>query len=401
MREKNSYLTVSKLNSSIKNVLEGDFSNLMVKGEISNYHLHTSSGHMYFTLKDFSSEIRCVMFRGNSSNLKFKPGDGIKVLLNGSVSIFEQRGQIQLKILKMSPEGDGDLFLAYELLKKNLHKEGLFDDIYKSKIPKYPKTVGIVTSSASAAFQDIINVIKRRAPHLKVIVRSVTVQGDTGSKNIISGIKDFNVYDNVDIIILARGGGSIEDLWCFNEESVARAIYKSKIPIITGIGHETDFTIADLVSDLRAPTPSAAAELASIDRDSIISLFQRIKHQLQSSVLKKIEGNLIRLDYLENRANYQQPGKKIQIQLDKILEIKKKLIIFTKNSMSDKKQEIASIYKQLINLNPENVLERGYSIVLKKDGKTVLRKPKDVALDEIFKVKMSNGSMIAKKAGEL
>jgi len=401
MREKNSYLTVSKLNSSIKNVLEGDFSNLMVKGEISNYHLHTSSGHMYFTLKDFSSEIRCVMFRGNSSNLKFKPGDGIKVLLNGSVSIFEQRGQIQLKILKMSPEGDGDLFLAYELLKKNLYKEGLFDDVYKSKIPKYPKTVGIVTSSVSAAFQDIINVIKRRAPHLKVIVRSVTVQGDTGSKNIISGIQDFNVYDNVDIIILARGGGSIEDLWCFNEESVARAIYKSKIPIITGIGHETDFTIADLVSDLRAPTPSAAAELASIDRDSIISLFQRIKHQLQSSVLKKIEGNLIRLDYLENRANYQQPGKKIQIQLDKILEIKKKLIIFTKNSMNDKKQEISSIYKQLINLNPENVLERGYSIVLKKDGKTVLRKPKDVALDEIFKVKMSNGSMIAKKAGEL
>jgi len=401
MREKNSYLTVSKLNSSIKNVLEGDFSNLMVKGEISNYHLHTSSGHMYFTLKDFSSEIRCVMFRGNSSNLKFKPGDGIKVLLNGSVSIFEQRGQIQLKILKMSPEGDGDLFLAYELLKKNLYKEGLFDDVYKSKIPKYPKTVGIVTSSVSAAFQDIINVIKRRAPHLKVIVRSVTVQGDTGSKNIISGIQDFNVYDNVDIIILARGGGSIEDLWCFNEESVARAIYKSKIPIITGIGHETDFTIADLVSDLRAPTPSAAAELASNDRDSIISLFQRIKHQLQSSVLKKIEGNLIRLDYLENRANYQQPGKKIQIQLDKILEIKKKLIIFTKNSMNDKKQEISSIYKQLINLNPENVLERGYSIVLKKDGKTVLRKPKDVALDEIFKVKMSNGSMIAKKAGEL
>ena len=397
MQEKNSYLTVSKLNSKIKKVVEGDFGNLMIKGEISNFHLHPSSGHMYFTLKDSKSEIRCVMFRGNCLNLKFKPGNGIKVHLNGSLTIYQQRGQIQLRIMDMNPEGDGDLFLAYELLKKNLYREGLFDESKKSKIPKYPRIIGIVTSSTSAAFQDILNVINRRAPYLKIIIRSVTVQGDTGSKNIVSGIEDFNIYRNVDVILLARGGGSLEDLWCFNEESVARAIYKSKIPIISGVGHETDFTIADFVSDLRAPTPSAAAELVSADKKSILTFFHQIEHQLKSSVIKRIEGYLIRLDYIENRANFQQPGKKIQIQIDKVLEIQKKLIIYTKNKLMKKEQEISHISKQLLNLSPENVLERGYSIVFQKDGRTILRKSKDVALNETFKVKMADGSMFAKK----
>lgn len=400
MQEKTSFLTVSSLNSKIKNVLEGDFQNIMVRGEISNFHLHPSSGHMYFTLKDAKSEIKCVMFKGNNLNLKFKPGNGMKVHLSGSLTIYEQRGQIQLRIIDMSLEGDGDLFLAYELLKKNLFKEGLFEVSNKKIIPKYPRIIGIVTSITSAAFQDILNIIQRRAPHLEIIVRSVIVQGDHGSKNIISGIKDFNKYGIVDTIILARGGGSLEDLWCFNEESVARAIYKSKIPIISGVGHETDFTIADFVSDLRAPTPSAAAELVSPDKESILTLFHQIKHQLKSSVLKKIEGYLIRLDYIENRANLQQPGKKIKIQLDKITEIQKNLIMFTKNKIIKKKQEISSITRQLLNLSPENVLKRGYSIVFKEDGKTILSNSEDVALNETFKVKMAKGLIIAKKSGE-
>ena len=392
----NPYLTVSDLNSNIRRVVEGGFSNLKVRGEISNFHLHPTSGHMYFTLKDIESEIRCVMFRGNNIDLKFKPGNGIKVLLKGSLTIYEQRGQIQLRVLSLSPEGDGDLFLAYELLKRNLQKEGLFDEREKSIIPRYPKVVGIVTSITSAAFQDIIDVIYRRAPHLKIILRSVTVQGRDGSKSIVRGINDLNKYGNVDIMILARGGGSIEDLWCFNEENVARAIYASKIPIISGVGHETDFTISDFTSDLRAPTPSAAAELVSIDRKSIIDTFNQFKNQLQGYISKKMEAYQIRLDYLENRLSYQQPGKKIQIQSDKIFEIQIKIINQMKSIISNKEKEVYSFHKQLLNLGPKNVLKRGYSIVFKEDAKTILRSSEDISSDEIINVKLASGAIVAK-----
>ena len=396
MPEIKSYLTVSKLNSEIKNLVEVNLSNLWVKGEISNYHLHPSSGHMYFTLKDANGEIKCVMFRGNNNSVKFIPDNGIQVLINCSVTIFEQRGQIQLRVFEMKPEGDGDLFLAFEKLKLKLLSENLFEHFHKKNIPKYPKVIGIVTSGTSAAFKDVCNVINRRAPHVKIILRSVIVQGNDASRTIIEGIEDFNSYENIDVIILARGGGSIEDLWCFNEESVARSIFASKIPIVSGIGHETDFTISDFVSDLRAPTPSAAAELVTPEQEYILRILNQMKEQLYKSVKKALEKNMLKVDYLDEKVRYLQPKKQIEVQFNKINELQKRLCSQIKIHHQNKKRELNSIYKQFNGLSPNRVLDRGYSIIFSNDNK-VVRQSYDIKVGDLFKAQTANGALIAKK----
>jgi exodeoxyribonuclease VII large subunit len=225
MPEYQSCYTVSNLNSQIRNLLEGSLSDIWVKGEISNFHHHPSSGHMYFTLKDENGELRCAMFRGNNQYLKFKPGNGMEVRLFGSVTVYEQRGQVQLKVSLMEPVGIGDLFKAFDALKKALSEEGLFDSVHKQPLPKYPKKIGVVTSGSSAAFQDIIHVLKRRSPHVEIILKSVSVQGESSALDIADGINEMNQFGQVDVIILGRGGGSLEDLWSFNEEAVARSIF--------------------------------------------------------------------------------------------------------------------------------------------------------------------------------
>ena len=261
--------TVSNLNRKIRDLLEYQLIDIWVKGEISNFHHHPSSGHMYFTLKDGGSELRCTMFRMNNSYLKFKPSDGMEVRLFGLVTVYEKRGQVQFKVTNMEPLGLGDLYRAYELLKRSLDEEGLFDDRHKMKIPPYPNKIGIITSGSGSAYQDILNVLSRRNPNIDVLLKSVKVQGNGSAEEIVDAIEIFNNYDDVDLLVIARGGGSIEDLWSFNDEQLCRQIANSPIPIISGVGHETDFTLTDFVSNLRAATPTAAHKSSMEANNSI------------------------------------------------------------------------------------------------------------------------------------
>jgi len=308
MSDRQDCLTVSNLNANIRNLLEGELSNIWVKGEISNFHHHSASGHMYFTLKDDASEIRCTMFRMNNLHLNFKPEEGMEVRLYGNITVYEKRGQVQLKVGMMEASGQGDLYRSFELLKKALEAEGLFDKSHKKKIPSYPKKIGILTSGSSAAYRDIINVLNRRAPQIEIILHSVKVQGLGSSQAVVSGIELFNTDNSVVIIIIGRGGGSIEDLWTFNEEIVARSIFKSNIPIISGIGHETDYTIADFVSDLRAPTPSAAAELAAPLREDLLLILKNYKSKMLRNLHNQLEQRWLLFDQIEKRISNQRPS---------------------------------------------------------------------------------------------
>ena len=255
-------LSVSELTAQLKGLIESNYSSIFVKGEISNF-THHSSGHMYFTLKDKYSELKAVMFKGNNSSLQFSPKNGDNVILQGKLSIYEARGQYQIIAQHMEPAGIGALYLEFEKSKKRLKEEGLFDMSLKKKLPRFPTTIGIVSSITGAALSDMLTIFKRRAPQIKIVIRSALVQGSGASKDIIAGIRDFSNLDEIDILIVGRGGGSFEDLWPFNDEDLAREIFKCPIPIISAVGHETDITISDMVADLRAPTPSAASELTT------------------------------------------------------------------------------------------------------------------------------------------
>ena len=325
MPELRNQYTVSELNAQIRFLLEGAFSDIWVTGEISNFHYHPSSGHMYFTMKDGRGEMQCAMFRGNNQYLKFKPSDGMEVRVLGSVSIYEQRGQVQLIVSRMEPAGLGDLFKAFEALKKTLSEEGLFDAIHKKSIPKFPRKIGVITSGSGAALQDIINVLNRRSPQVDILVRSTKVQGDESAQDISNAIQEFNDHGSVDLIIVGRGGGSIEDLWSFNEEIVSRSIFESTIPIISAVGHETDFTIADFVADVRAPTPSIAAELATTPLKDILILLREIEKGFKRVLKRDIEQAWVLTDHLEARVSNQQPQKKIQRQVERLTQFHQRL----------------------------------------------------------------------------
>ncbi|MFQ5772424.1 MAG: exodeoxyribonuclease VII large subunit, partial [bacterium] len=262
------HYSVSELTRQIKFLLESSFPEIWVQGEISNF-THHSSGHMYFSLKDENAQISCVMWRSRNQHLFFTPQDGMKVILDARITVYEKRGAYQLDVLQMQPAGVGELQLAFEQLKNRLREEGLFSEEFKKPIPLYPERIGIVTSPTGAAVQDLISVLQRRFPGIEIIINAARVQGEGAATEIARAIDDFNDYGKVDVLIVGRGGGSLEDLWAFNEEVVARAVFRSKIPIISAVGHEVDFTICDFVADLRAPTPSAAAELAVRHRDEL------------------------------------------------------------------------------------------------------------------------------------
>ena len=392
-------LTVSKLNSRIRNLLEEGISNIWVNGEISNFHHHPASGHMYFTLKDNSSEIRCTMFSMNNIHLKFSPENGMEVRLFGNVTIYERRGQVQLRVTIMETQGLGELHKTFEALKQSLEKEGLFDEIYKKKIPPYPNRIGVLTSGSGAAYRDILNVFNRRSPHIKIILHSVKVQGEGSSQEIVSGIELFNSYNPVDVIILARGGGSIEDLWAFNEEKVARSIFSSSIPIITGVGHETDFTIADFVSDLRAPTPSAAAEIASPHRDELLSEISNYKTRILRIIQGRLEQRWLLFDQIEKRISIQSPAKKIENQIFDLNQTKKRMQKAFLKKQNILSEHIRHLSRQLSSLGPNQVLERGYAIPLDGHG-SVIRSSGQIAVGETFKLKMVKDSFIAKKTSD-
>jgi len=396
MPEFRNQYTVSELNAQIRFVLEGSFSNIWVTGEISNFHYHPSSGHMYFTIKDDRGEMKCAMFRGNNQYLKFKPTDGMEVRVLGSVSIYEQRGQVQLIVSRMEPAGLGDLFKAFEALKKTLSEEGLFDAIHKNPIPKFPRKIGIITSGSGAALQDILNVLNRRSPQVDILVRSTKVQGDESAQDISNAIQEINDHGLVDVIIVGRGGGSIEDLWSFNEEIVSRSIFESAIPIISAVGHETDFTIADFVADLRAPTPSIAAELAATPLKDILILLREIEKGFKRVLKRDIEQAWVLTDHLEARVSNQQPQKKIQRQVERLTQFHQRLrhgISTTQNHFIEKTE---ALHKQLTSLGPNQVLDRGYAIALMKNG-GLIRNAVDISIGDSFSLKTGNGSFGAEK----
>ena len=393
------HLTVSELTSKIKSCLNHDFSEVWVVGEVSNFHHHPSSGHMYFTIKDKNSEISCTMFRMQNRHLKFNVASGLEVNLHGTVTLFERRGQLQINVTSLEPAGIGELYRAYDKLKNQLKIEGLFDEKYKKSIPHFPEKLGIITSASSAAYQDILNVIKRRASFVKICLYNVKVQGEGSSEQIIDGINALNAVEGISTIVIARGGGSIEDMWSFNNEFVARSIFNSSVPIISAIGHETDFTIADFVADSRAPTPSAGAELAVPSGADLLERLCHYERRFEQSIFNLIEQNSTNIFQIEKRIIQQNPVKQKKNQFEKLNELKIRLI---RNLMAQHKthfDKVNHLQKQLIILNPDKILDRGYSIPFDQNGK-IIRLPSQIDVGDIFKLKMAEGYMSAKKASD-
>ena len=393
-------ISVSELTAEIKNMLEGKFENIWVSGEISNFK-HHYSGHMYFTLKDNSAEIKVLMFKGFNQYLRFKPEDGMQVLANGRLSVYEQRGQYQLILKQLEPSGIGTLYLAFEALKKQLAKEGLFDSDKKMELPIYPNLVGVITSQSGAAVQDIFQILERRAPFVDIILRATKVQGEGAAIDIVQAIAEFNEYKKVDIIILGRGGGSLEDLWPFNEEIVVRAISNSVIPIISAVGHETDYSISDMVADQYAPTPSAAAEIVSLSKSDIKETFERLEIKLEMFIKNLIERNWQNIDELINRHSRQQPQKIIELQYEEFKNLSNR---FTNSIVQNRKywrMKFNPLFEKLSALSPTAILERGYSVAYKLPEREIIRASGDIDNGQEFELLTSSGSIAAKKLKDL
>lgn len=387
------YLTVGVVNKYLKSKFDNDenLKQIYIKGELSNCKFH-SSGHLYFSIKDETSKINAIMFNNNAKNLLFNPVDGTKVLVMGRISIYEQTGNYQIYVEEMLEDGVGNLYIAFEKLKKQLEEEGLFDPKYKKEISAIPERIGVVTAPTGAAIKDILTTIKRRFPLTEVIIFPSLVQGDGSAKNIAENIEKAQNY-NLDLLIIGRGGGSIEDLWAFNEEIVARAIFKSDVPIISAVGHEIDFTIADFVADRRAATPTAAAELAVPNIIDIIKYNNQLKIRLYESVNKKLNYNRLIIDSLKNSFILKNPmilyeNKKIFI--DQLNEKISSLILY---KLDKRKIEFSNIVSKLQILNPLNILQKGYSIVYKNDE--LIKDSKSVNVDDLVTIKLSNGQFKA------
>ncbi len=391
-------LTVADLNKYIKEKIDNDerLNNVLIKGEISNFKNHYT-GHMYFTLKDEKSLIKCVMFKTYTAHLSFIPKDGMKVVILGSVSVFERDGVYQIYAKAMKQDGLGSLYEAYEKLKLKLEDEGLFDASHKVKIPYMPKTIGVLTASTGAVIRDIINVSTRRNPNVHIRLYPVPVQGSTAAEQIVNGIKFMNENKLADVLIVGRGGGSLEDLWPFNEEIVARAIYESEIPIISAVGHETDFTIADFVADLRAPTPSAAAELAVQKIDDVKELLSNYQNRNKLALKKKLQ--LMRLEYEKcmTKQVFTNPLQKINEQY-MVLDMKvKKLQNSISNKIKEEKTKYVKSVAKLDALSPLKTLARGYSIVSldNEKDKDVIISAKQLKKDDKINVKFADGDVKA------
>ena len=371
MKYANMAITVTDLNKYIKDKIANDeyLNHILIKGEISNFK-HHYTGHMYFTLKDENSLVKCIMFKSYAQKLNFTPKDGMKVYILGSVSVFERDGVYQIYAQVMEEDGLGDLYTKYQELKNKLEKEGLFDSSHKKQIPMMPKIIGVLTSQTGSVIRDIINVSTRRNPNVYIRLLPVPVQGEGAAEKIADGIRYMNENNLADVLILARGGGSLEDLWPFNEEIVARTIYESKIPIISAVGHETDFTIADFVADLRAPTPSAAAELAVPDIYEVKQKILGYQNRLRISLVKKVELMKMRYEKCMASSVFKEPTRKIQEQYLIVDQYIKKLENLIKTRYEKDKTKYIEIVAKLDAYSPLKTLSRGYSIT-EKDGKIV------------------------------
>ncbi len=394
--------TVSQINNYIKRILENDvfLSDVYIEAEVSNFKAHTS-GHLYFTLKDSGAAINAVMFRSYAEGLKFMPESGMKVVTRGYISLYEKNGQYQLYVNSMEPAGIGALYLAYEQLKARLEKAGVFDQKYKKPIPQMPKTVAVITSPTGAAVRDIINVAGRRNPNVEIVIVPTLVQGKNAGLEIVKAIEMVNRWNKADTIILGRGGGSIEDLWAFNEEIVARAIFDSDIPIISAVGHETDFTIADFIADMRAPTPSAGAEIAVPEGNAINEKVTSVYKKITKSIQAKYSDSLNKYKYCVNNYGFKKFSNTIFDNEIYVSELFNKIYNNLNSSINKNKLILKNCLDNIENKSPLNILKRGYSLAYNSKGE-LLKSSENINVSEEICVKLNEGSIEAKvtKVGE-
>lgn len=388
-------LSVSQLNRYIKMNFDADenLANIFISGEISNFTNHYRTGHLYFTLKDDSAAVRAVMFNSSAKRLKFMPEDGMKVIARGRVSVYEASGQYQLYVDDMQPDGVGALNLAYEQLKEKLQKEELFSELHKKPLPPYPEKVGVITSPTGAAVRDIINVLGRRFPYAEIVFCPVLVQGEGAHLQLTDAVNLFNSERAADVIIIGRGGGSIEDLWEFNDEGLARAVYNSEIPVISAVGHETDFTICDFVADMRAPTPSAAAELAVPDANELQYALSALKNRMFLNVSSGIADRRSRLEYLTSKGALKSPDEMLSNRSQRLDTAFSKMLSSYENRIGGKKVEFISAATALSKLDPMSVLMRGFAFVSDKNGKNVYSS-QALAKGDKINVRFHDGSAV-------
>lgn len=431
-------LTVSQLTALVRGVLEENFEHVWVEGEVSNLAMPVS-GHLYFTLKDAGAQVRCVMFRGSARALRFQPRDGMGLIVRGRVTVYDQRGEYQLVADYLEPRGLGALQLAFVQLKEALAKEGLFADEHKKPLPLLPRRIGIVTSATGAAIHDILQVLNRRFANVEVLLRPVRVQGEGAAEEIATAVDDFNRYGAIDVMIVGRGGGSLEDLWAFNEEVVARAIYRSKIPVIAAVGHEVDFTIADFVADLRAPTPSAAAELVIKSKEELAARVEFLRHRLVQGMERYLAERGAALDALGNalrdpgmlighlgqrvddlterldhafrtrgqrradglaavalRLRLANPSLRVERGRERLLALNGRLLVAAGARLDQWRQSVAVAGARLQSLSPLSTLERGYSIVTTIPEGRVVRDGSLLAADDRLRLRFHKGSVICR-----
>ena len=410
------YLTVGAITRYLKHKFDEDVNlmNVYLKGEISNFKAH-SSGHLYFSIKDEYSKINAIMFAGNARKINFNPTEGSKVLVKGRIGVYEATGNYQIYVNEMEEDGIGNLYIAFEKLKKQLASEGLFDEKYKKEVPKYPERIGVVTAPTGAAVKDILSTIKRRYPICETILFPSLVQGDMAASDIVRNIEKAQSYD-LDVLIVGRGGGSIEDLWPFNEEIVARAIFKSNIPVISAVGHEIDYTIADFVSDMRAPTPTGAAEMAVPSIADLTTLISNYRIRLNEAILKQVNYQKLYLDSIKNSFVIKNPTiiyenrkqsldnlteKLKSVMLNKVSDSRYRLDILANNHIitnpiylyKDYRNNLSNLINKLELLNPLGVLKRGYSLTT--IDKKVVSSVKDININDNIEIKLSDGKISA------
>lgn len=391
----NKILSISQINEYIRGTMDRDplLTHVFVRGEISNYKLYPS-GHHYFTLKDENAALKCVMFKGNAFRLRFRPENGMKVVASGKISVFPRDGAYQLYCTTLTVDGIGDLHIAFEQLKKKLQEQGLFDPAHKKVIPQYPQTIGIVTSPAGAAVHDMIRVLRKRFPISNVRLIPVRVQGEEAPEEIAAAIRYANYYRLADVLIVGRGGGSIEDLWAFNEEIVAHAIYESDIPIISAVGHEPDVTISDFVADLRAATPSNAAELAVPDQYALQQTLDSLQETMSSAVLRQIRSNKTYLKALSAGSALKGPGAYIKNRRQALYLLQSKMLSGYNRQLSSKKQKFLTNTAKLDAMSPLTVLSRGYSVARACNGDIISSRSQVNNEDEIT-ITVSDGTIHA------
>lgn len=390
----NVILTVTDVNRYIKTLLDYDelLSNLKVEGEVSNYKRH-SSGHLYFSIKDNKGKINCVMFRADTYSLDFEPKDGMKVIIEGNVSVFEKNGNYQLYVRSMKKKGIGRLYEEYNKLLEELKAKGYFDNSIKKPIPRFISRVAVVTSKTGAAVRDIISVIKRRNKNIEIIVCPVLVQGEGSGEDVAQMIYDINSLNLADVIITGRGGGSIEELWAFNERVVAQAVYDSKIPVVSAVGHETDFTICDFVADFRAPTPSVAGEIVSEPLDNIIFTIDEYERKTTNSLNNLIDSYKQRIENVINKPVIKRPNAYIENMEQYVDNLKDSIDLSFGNKISFNKQKLNSLEKLIKTLSVESIIDRGFAIVEKDDN--VITSVSEANINDIIKIRMKDGKFIS------